>query len=388
MSTSSSVSGVSGLHRPVATRSRFVQGFFLVVFVGAAILFVRLFLPYATAIILAVILASVFYPVYESFERLFHGRRSLAAALMCLLVVLVVVLPLAGFITLIAKEIADFLSQLPSSLSVADLRAILQGGGLFAEALAWISERFRISLDPLQVRAALIDAGKEAANLVAVSSGAIAKSVAGAVIQFLLMLFTLYYLFRDGKNLMAYLMDLSPLPETQERQIMRRFREVGAAVFYGNIALAVLQGLIAGVGFLLFGVPGAFLGGALIGLLALIPFLGGALVYVPAALTMWWHGYPLAAIGLILFCFSSAFFLDNVLRPKLLEKRLQMHPLLVFFSIIGGLAAFGGLGILYGPLIMTVFLALIEIYKRDFRDPHLASVPARTEGGPTDSVLG
>ncbi|MCA9387807.1 MAG: AI-2E family transporter [Candidatus Andersenbacteria bacterium] len=378
------------LRRPSTVNNKLVRAFFLVVLIGTGWLFVKLFLPYLTAIILAVVLASVFRPLYSWLQARFRGSKTVAAAVTSFLVVLIVVLPLVGFLGLLAKEAADFAGTLSETISVDDVNEIIAGEGIAGDFYGWLAENYGVEVDPVQVRESFLTAAKNAGTTIASSGSAIASGIFGAIVQFLLMIFTLYYLLRDGDALVVYLMDLSPLPDAQEKQVMRRFRDVGGAVFYGNIVSSVLQGIFGGLGFLIFGLPGAFLWGSVMGILALIPLLGTLIVYIPATIILMAQGKWGIAIGFLVFNIVASNVLDNWLKPKLIEKRLRAHPLLVFFSIIGGLSAFGMLGLLYGPIIMTIFLALIEIYKRDFRDPQLSSAAevSFVEGTSDDRYLG
>lgn len=359
---------------------RLIQIFFFVLFLAIGYLFVKMFLPYLTAIILATICAAVFYPLYKRLLRKLNGRASLAAGLMCALVVLLVVAPIGAFAGVLTREAIDFASTARDQISEDEIDTLLHGGGPISEGFVVVQDRFGITLDPEAVKTSILDAAKNIGLRVASSTGAIAGSVLGGLLQFLLMIFTLFYLFKDGRALAEYLVDLSPLPDKQERHIIRRFKDVGGAVLYGNLVSAGLQGLFGGIGFAIFGLPGAFLWGAVMGVLALIPLLGTLFVFIPATVILVLQGEWGLAIGFLIYNVIAANVLDNWLKPKLIERKLQAHPLLVFFSIIGGLSVFGAFGLLYGPIIMVIFLALLEIYKKDFRDPSLASA-VQEDGG-------
>jgi predicted PurR-regulated permease PerM len=167
--------------------------------------------------------------------------------------------------------------------------------------------------------------------------------------------------------LIVYLIDLSPLPTDQEQTLIGKFTEMARAVLLVNGISGLIQGGLGGAVFALFGFESAFLWGVIMGLLAFLPIIGIGMVFVPTALYLFLKGRIAASIFFLIFYFLVMAATEYFLKPKLVGQRAKIHPLLVFFAIIGGLKVFGILGIIYGPLIVTAFLTLADIYRGNYQ---------------------
>jgi len=188
---------------------------------------------------------------------------------------------------------------------------------------------------------------------------------------FLILLFTiltLYYLVLEGRKLVRLLICLMPLPESETQALVAEFRRVSVGMLLGNGVTAVFQGVMGGIGFWLFGASRSLLWGALTAVSSLVPTVGTALVWFPAAVILIATGHAAKGVGLLVYwavlILAAA---DYVLRPWLLRDRIRLHPLLVFIALFGGLEAFGLIGLLLGPLFVTLFVAMVRIYDRDYR---------------------
>jgi predicted PurR-regulated permease PerM len=208
---------------------------------------------------------------------------------------------------------------------------------------------------------------------------AIASNTLAFVVDFFLMLMVTYFLLLDGDKLVAYIVDLSPLPSEQEWMLIDKFNGMAGAILIGNGLGGLIQGVLGGLVFWLFGLPSAFLWGVIMGLLAFLPIIGIGVVFLPTAVYLFLKGRVAVGIFFVVFYLILSMGTEYLFKPKLVGQRVKMHPLLVFFAIIGGLKLFGILGIIYGPLVVTGFLTLAEIYRSNYQQ--MVEPPASGTGG-------
>jgi len=192
--------------------------------------------------------------------------------------------------------------------------------------------------------------------------GSIFSSFAGILLDFFVFLVAFYFLLKDGHKLKNYIINLSPLDDSEDEMIASRFKLAISSVVKGNLVVGLIQGALTGIGFTLFGVPNAVLWGSVAAIAALLPGIGTTLVLAPAIIFLFITGNIFGSIGLLIWGTIAVGLIDNFLGPILMGRGMQMHPLLVFIAIIGGITFFGPLGFLLGPLVMSPCLTIIEIY--------------------------
>jgi predicted PurR-regulated permease PerM len=175
--------------------------------------------------------------------------------------------------------------------------------------------------------------------------------------------------------LKRYVFRLSPLPRDEEEMLAQKFKSVGRAIVIGNGVVSIAQGLLGGIAMMIADVPSAVLWATAMTVFAFLPLVGIAAVSVPVAIYLVLSERYLAAILFFSFCTVIALVFDNVIKPKLIGSQIQMHNVLIFLSIFGGIGMFGVLGILYGPLIMALFLTLAELYEQRYKKRILSIVP-------------
>jgi predicted PurR-regulated permease PerM len=187
------------------------------------------------------------------------------------------------------------------------------------------------------------------------------------VVNFFFMLLIVFYLLIDNQRLGSFIVGLSPLPDDQDEKLILKFKDMASAILLGNGLGGLIQGTLGGIVFAFFGFRSPFLWGVIMALLAFLPIVGVGAVFLPAALYLILQGRLAAGIFFIVFYAVLSGGIEYLFKPKLVGKRVQMHTLLVFLSIIGGLKLFGILGIIYGPLVVTAFLTLTDIYKSSYQ---------------------
>lgn len=192
--------------------------------------------------------------------------------------------------------------------------------------------------------------------------GTAATGIATIFLKFLLFFIALYYLLRDGSRLRHYIVEISPLKDVYDERIFDKLGLAVNSVIKGNLTIALMQGIMTGVGFAIFGVPNAVLWGSVAAIGGLIPAIGTGIVFIPTVAFMVLSGNYGAAIGLTVWGFTAVGLIDNFLAPQLIGRGVNLHPLLILLSVLGGLALFGPIGIFLGPLSISLLFAFLSIY--------------------------
>ena len=311
--------------------------------------------PFIGVLAWAVVLVIVFYPVHQRLA-LRIKRRSLSALVSCLLVVLIVVLPLTVLTFMLAEELAKVIPDIPAQLS----QLLNPETSLLGRASEWIQQRFGI--DTFRSQEFMVDQLKRTSQLFLGFSLSLAGNILSAIIQAFFVIFTMYYLFRDGDKIVARLPAALPLSRDQSETIIARTQEVVSASVYGVVVIAALQGLLGGVMFWILGIPSALLWAVLMGFICMIPVLGSFLVWLPLSLYLMVTGHWTKAIVLLVWGALAISTIDNFLRPRLIRNHTRLHELFVFFSVLGGISVFGLLGIVLGPVVLAITLGLLQTF--------------------------
>jgi predicted PurR-regulated permease PerM len=318
--------------------------------------------PVLLSVLLAGALASLVAPIFRWMLRLLRGRRRLAGALAVVVTFIGILAPLGLLVTIATQRLVaegtELAHRLQSggALSIAELTSRL--GPLRAPV-----ERALGDVQPRLAAAAPLVVGQLGAFISALSRAALHIGVG-----LFLLAVALYYFFVDGFLWRARFDRIVPLPARDTRAFFDSFHRVSVAVVVGNLGTALAQSIAATLGYFFFGAPVPLIWGAATLFAALIPLVGPALVWVPVSIVVgvahgWLRGLGLAAYGLLII--STV---DNIVRPLLTRRGLQLHPLLVFIGVFGGVISFGPAGLLIGPLVIALVVTLLDVYER-----HLAA---------------
>jgi len=343
----------------VVSRKTLGQWFLLAIFGVIVYLCFRIVQPFLLPIFLALILSTLLDPVYEALARRTKNRTSLAAVLVCLGLTVAILLPIFFLSISLAREANDAYQYLKDPETVKKLAAWLQPSSnpLLRRIQPWLPSSWRF--EDFEIGAQL---GSQAQRIGVAVLGVATTFAAGMfnfLMDYFIMLVVLFFLLRDSAYFAERVRSISPLSDTQENMFVERFRMVARATVLGNLLTAVAQGSISGLIFLMLGLPNPILWGALTALLSLVPLIGTAFVWVP------WTIYLLAAGSYgraLIFVVSQVVVvggIDNILRPMLIGQ-VRMHTVVVFFSILGGIAYFGILGMFFGPLVFAIAVAFLE----------------------------
>jgi predicted PurR-regulated permease PerM len=320
--------------------------FFIGVLILTALLVALIFLPELNVIVLGVSLGVLFQPWYGTLRKWFGGKDGLAAALIVLVAIALILIPLAFFGFQIFLEAQGLYGYLAS------------GSGI--PLINWFHAELLRFLPSLNINVGLYL--QQILGIVISNLGPIFSGVLGIFATFFLSFFALYYFLKDGPALAAAAKRWSPLPEKHTTEIFEKLHSMASSVIRGSLLVSVLYGILVGIGFFIFGLPSAILWGAVTVVAAFIPVFGVFLIVVPGIVSLAIGGHALAAIGLAAWTIVFAAFVENMLRPWLLGHKAKIHPMLMLFAVLGGLSFFGPIGILLGPLALSLLLTLLAIY--------------------------
>jgi predicted PurR-regulated permease PerM len=327
--------------------------------------------PFLGVIAWASVLVIVFWPVHR---RIVARTKSpaLSALLSCLLVVFVILIP----VTLVTLAVVNEASKLGDNVQAIQANGfdLLDPNSPLTGRLVRFLEPY-IDLGQLRASNAIAERLRGMTGAIASRTLSFVGGVVGAIVQIFFIVFTMYYLFRDGDRILDKMKDLLPLSRVQSQKIFDRTRDVIFACVYGVVVIAAIQGTLGGVAFWALGLSAPLLWGTVMALCSMIPMLGSFIVWVPAAIYLAFTGNYVKAAMLAAWGALVIGMIDNFLRPKLVGERTRLHELLIFFSVLGGLQAFGILGIVLGPVIVAILLALIDVYRH-------ATEPSQAEGEP------
>lgn len=333
--------------------NRIVEYVFFFILLGATGYLVFMVLsPFVSALALSVIIVTICYPLFERMEKLvYKNNRSLAAALTTLLVVVIIILPLIFIASVFLRELASFYQTLGVGHEIS-LESRLNS--LESYVQVYIPE-FELNFT---------DQIKYGAEWLVTNLGSIFAGTLSTIFIILISLFGSFYFFRDGKEFLRILIKVSPLPDKEDTAIISRLARAVRGVATGVLLISLLQGILAAIGFSIFGIENAVLWGAVGGLLSMIPGIGTSTIMVPAVIYLFFTGAMGDAVGLLIWATAIIVIVDNILGPKLMSRGNNLHPFIILLSVLGGISLFGPLGFIIGPVIMTLFIVLLEVYNQ------------------------
>lgn len=328
----------------------------------------RIFEPFLMPLFLAVIFSCLTFPAFLWMEQRLGGRPVLAALATCLGITLVIGVPFVGLLFMLASEASQAYQQIQDFLDAGQVQQMLDVRQ--QPYLGWVVTQLDQYVDLGQIDIL----GSMGSFLESVSLGALRQSsavvsgVAHLFTSFLIMIFTMFFLFRDGHKLVAQVREWSPLSEDYESRIVEKFQEVSTATVFGSLLTAIAQGVAGGLSFFIVGIPNVLFWGSMTALFSLVPLVGTAVVWLPWALYLFASGSSGRGIALVALSIVLVGGIDNLVRPLLIEGRTRMHTMLVFLSIMGGISYFGIAGMIVGPIMVALGLTFLELYRIEFQE--------------------
>ncbi|MSU75396.1 MAG: AI-2E family transporter [Candidatus Magasanikbacteria bacterium] len=328
---------------------------------AVTILFFYILQPFAYPIFWAAIVAALFYPLYQRLNS-WLNHPNLSATIILVAVIVVILVPLVILGTLLLKEAVSLYGTLSSS------------GNLWNSALERITNFFKYNSYNAQLHidenfwgAKFSEVGQNVLGYIFTWLTNLTQNSLVLGFMFITMLYTLFFFVRDGEKILKKLLYLSPLGDKYEIMLYNKFTVAASAIIKGTIILGGIQGAIGGIIFAVTGIQGALIWAIIMTLCSIIPGVGSALIWLPAGIIMLltgniWQGIAILVVGTVVI--STV---DNMLRPLFVGRRLDMHPLVILFSTLGGLALFGISGFMVGPIIAALFLSFWEMYEEFYK---------------------
>jgi predicted PurR-regulated permease PerM len=354
---------------------RFRRGFLLALVVGISLAFFFVIQDFVMTTFVAAILSGLAQPLYRLVRRWLGGREAASSAVTILIMLLVIVGPLAVLLTVVTSEAVRLTDNVtpwvqgivrePTQLNAYMDR--IPGIDRIAPYREWL----------------LTKAGEAAGNLGKIVVSSLSSTTRGTltlILEFFLMLYAMFFFLKDGRRYLDAILRYLPLRDSEQELMLERFVSVTRATLKGTVLIGIVQGTLSGVMFALLGISGAVFWGLLMVVLSIIPLVGGALVWVPAVIILLIQGAWVKALILSGVCSVIIGSIDNLLRPRLVGHDTQMPDLLVLFSTLGGITAFGAIGFIVGPIIAALFVTIWEIFGRAYRadievEPSIIEVP-------------
>jgi predicted PurR-regulated permease PerM len=323
--------------------------------------------PFMTAILFGMILVILTFNLFRLVRIKSNGSSTRAAIVMLLGVTVVIVIPAVILSVLLVQQANVVVDNLRSG----EAQQMVQRFDV-ARYLSWI-KRIAPNFDPatLSPQRIVLPAIQKVPGFVARHGGSLIGGLAGALLGFAMVLLSMFFFYVEGESMLQQLSILSPLPKKYDNEFRQRFKDVIEATFRGQLFTGIAQGIMTGIGLAIAGVPGAGFWGAVAALLSLIPMVGAAAVWVPASIYLvisasmgnhqWWQ-----AIFLIVWGLLPVSLVDNIVRPWAMKGKAQLPAIPLLFAVLGGLQAFGFVGLVIGPLVFSLLMSIIDIYKKSF----------------------
>jgi predicted PurR-regulated permease PerM len=323
--------------------------------------------PFLHTIIFAAILTALFYPVYRFFVRKIKDRECLASLTVLFIIFFGVFIPLFLFISGLVGQGIDSIDKINSWLHTVDFKELLDRYTL-NEALTWIQNKLPfVDWKSIDFQSSLLAMSKSAGQSLFKLGQNILGNITVVLINFLLLLFLMFYFFIDGPNILSRVKYLSPLCHEQEEAIIANIRSISHSVVMGGLAVAFLQGLAGGIALWIAGMPGLFWG-TMMGFASLVPVVGTALIWVPAAAYLFLTGQIGMGVFFTLWSIIVVGSIDNFVRPLIMKGTSGLSTMYLFLSIMGGIQVFGMKGLLYGPLSLGMAVVMLRIYSEEYKD--------------------
>jgi predicted PurR-regulated permease PerM len=335
---------------------KFQVYFFVSVLIISAAFTLVVFRSYLTLLAFGGVLAIIARPLYRYLFR--HLKSETAASFLCVIIIsLTVLLPSAYFFAALSAELVDLFTNIKGYFDLVTLDQVLRRV-LPLSLQANIPE---VINEILGVLRGVV--GQLSANLISLFS-----NLVNIFIGFIIIMIMVYYLLKDGTKIKKELLLMSPLGDEHDELVLQKVILAVRAVMNGVLIVGLIKGILAGLSFWIFGVPAPMFWGTMTGLASFLPIFGSALITVPMIVYLFLTGHMGAAIGLTVISLTIIGTIDNLLQPKLVESVTRIHPLLILLSILGGFEFYGFTGFILGPLTLAVTMALLDIYKKEFKN--------------------
>jgi predicted PurR-regulated permease PerM len=332
----------------------------LAVTAALGIAFYRIIEPFLGPVTWAIFLAFLVHPLHVRLTRRLRGRQQASAFLLTLLVLVVFLGPLTGLSAAFAAQVGQLVQYAQTTVADQARTNVLDFTNVpwIRDSVSYLNSSFGINME--QVRGWLTQGTQQVLQWLASMGGKVFVGAVGTVVGFVLMVFMLFFFIRDGDEMLRTARDLIPMPRAYKARLFDHLSAVTRAMVYGTGVTALIQGTLVGIAFLIAGLPSPLVFGVIAALAGLLPFGGTALVWGPATIVLAAEGKWGWAIFMAVWGTLLVSLVDNFVRPWLVSGRADVGTLTVFIGVLGGLAAFGAIGLFLGPVILALIIALIR----------------------------
>lgn len=339
---------------------RFRLGFLLILVAAISAAFMAMVWTFVTPVLLAAIFTGLCRPLHQKFIHWLGGRVALASAVTLLLILFLIIAPMILFLGVVAGqalEVSDSIRPWIQQQIATDAQGHLKNSVHLPDFLMPYEKEIYSRVGEIT---ALMG------QFIFETLASLTRGTATFLISLFIMLYAMFFFLRDGHGMLAKILYYIPLKSEDELRMVDKFVTVTKATLKGSLVIGIVQGAMAGAAFAVIGIEGAAFWGTVMAVLSIIPGIGTALVWIPAAVWLYFNGEVVSAVGLTVWCTTVVGTVDNVLRPRLVGRDTQMSDLLIMLSTLGGLLLFGATGLVVGPIMAALFVTVWEIYGQSF----------------------
>jgi len=339
---------------------RFRLGFLLILVTAISAAFIAMVWTFITPVLLAAIFTGLCRPLHQKFVHWLGGRVTLASAVTLLVILFLIIAPMILFLGIVAGqalEVSDSIRPWIQQQITTDAKGNLQSPVQLPHFLMPYEK---------EIYARIGEITSLMGQFIFETLASLTRGTATFLISLFIMLYSMFFFLRDGGGMLAKILYYIPLKSEDELRMVEKFVTVTKATLKGSLVIGIVQGAMAGAAFAVIGIEGAAFWGTVMAVLSIIPGIGTALVWVPAAVWLYFNGEVVSAVGLTVWCVAIVGTVDNVLRPRLVGRDTQMSDLLIMLSTLGGLLLFGATGLVVGPIMAALFVTVWEIYGQSF----------------------
>lgn len=314
--------------------------------------------PFLPAILWAVVFSIVFYPVYAFLSR--HIKiRSVASVLTILLIVVIILAPFTYVSLTLLKELQAVALKINENRleTIHNIVERIQSSALMTKINSYLGANELVS------EQAIMENIKKIGTKMISDIPLRITNILSTAVNFIFMIFTVFFLFRDGPAALAKVKNYMPFREHQKERLARQIKDIVVSTVYGGVLVAIIQGVLGGIAFFVLGVASPVLWGVAMSVMSFVPLLGTFIIWGPASGFFIMQGKYFEGIGLFLFGVFVISMVDNILKPRIIGGRTKMPTIVILFSVLGGIKVFGILGLIMGPLITALFISVFEIFR-------------------------
>jgi len=347
-------------------RKQVFSWFFIAIFLLLIYIFYQILGPFILALFWGAVITLTLYPVHKRLTKLLRNRKSISALIMTVVATFLVILPLVFISATVAVDMFDIYQGLTDNLEVSELKSKLEKlKGLVPVTVLEELEK-RLQIGELNIHQMAVKGLGSVSGYVINEVQSAATNLTGLLINFGMMIFALFFFFRDGDGMLERIKYLIPMKDEQKDEIFKKFYDTLNAVILGVMVTAAIQGILQGLFFWILGISYSVLGGVLTFVFALIPIAGAVIVWLPVGLYLVFTGSIYTGIAVLIFGGLVVSSVDNFLKPMIIGGKVKLSTLFLVLTIFGSLSVFGFTGIIIGPILLAIFMSFIDIYKSEY----------------------